>query len=56
MDDQENSYCLFELQMGDKYLGKIYLELFEHICPKTCTNFRALCTGEKNGSNGKPYF
>eukprot|EP01112_Ceratiomyxa_fruticulosa_P007846 TRINITY_DN2042_c0_g2_i1.p1 TRINITY_DN2042_c0_g2~~TRINITY_DN2042_c0_g2_i1.p1 ORF type:complete len:343 (+),score=60.20 TRINITY_DN2042_c0_g2_i1:125-1153(+) len=27
-------------------LGEIVFELYDDICPKTCANFRALCTGE----------
>ncbi|KAJ7382873.1 hypothetical protein OS493_032242, partial [Desmophyllum pertusum] len=27
--------------------GRVIFELFADICPKTCDNFRALCTGEK---------
>jgi len=25
--------------------GRIIIELFENIAPKTCKNFKALCTG-----------
>ena len=27
--------------------GRLVLELFSDLCPKTCENFRCLCTGEK---------
>ncbi|KPV73088.1 uncharacterized protein RHOBADRAFT_17434 [Rhodotorula graminis WP1] len=28
-------------------LGRVVFELFDHVVPKTCANFRALCTGAK---------
>ncbi|XP_023237535.1 peptidyl-prolyl cis-trans isomerase G-like [Centruroides sculpturatus] len=48
--------CFFDVEMGGQPLGRIVFELFSDVCPITCENFRALCTGEKGigKTTGKP--
>ena len=47
--------CFFDVTIGSRPLGRIVMELFDDIVPKTCDNFRSLCTGEKGmGKLGKP--
>jgi len=31
-------------------IGRLVFELYKHLCPKTCANFAALCTGERGVS------
>lgn len=51
----ENPKVFFEVEIGGEPAGKIVMELFAKVCPKTAENFRCLCTGEKgNTSRGKP--
>lgn len=40
-----------DISIGGIDAGRIKMELFADICPKTCENFRQLCTGEfrRNG-------
>lgn len=46
---------LVEVKHGDNVLGKIIMQLYKDITPKTADNFLALCTGEKGeGTKGKP--
>jgi cyclophilin family peptidyl-prolyl cis-trans isomerase len=37
----------FDVSINDKPAGRITLELFDDVTPKTAENFRALCTHEK---------
>ncbi len=34
----------FDITIEEEYVGRIVIELFRSQCPKTCENFRALCT------------
>lgn len=45
----------FDVAIGGKPAGRITMELYADIAPKTVENFRCLCTGEKGlGKSGKP--
>lgn len=43
----DNPRVFLEVAADEECLGKITVELFSHIVPKTAANFRALCTGER---------
>lgn len=43
----ERFRCYFDVTLNSLSIGRIVFELFNDLCPKTCENFRALCTGEK---------
>uniref|UniRef100_A0AAY5E8E0 Peptidyl-prolyl cis-trans isomerase n=1 Tax=Electrophorus electricus TaxID=8005 RepID=A0AAY5E8E0_ELEEL len=42
-----NPLVFFTVAADGEVIGKITMELFRHVVPKTVENFRALCTGEK---------
>nr|CAD7460645.1 unnamed protein product [Timema tahoe] len=48
--------CFFDIEVGGLPMGRVVFELFSDVCPITCENFRALCTGEKGVGKvtGKP--
>jgi len=48
--------CFLDIQISGKDVGKIIIELFENIVPKTVANFRHLCIGDKGiePNTGKP--
>ena len=39
--------CFFDIAINKQNIGRIVFKLYDDITPKTCANFRALCTGEK---------
>ena len=45
----------FDIAVGSKPAGRIAMELYSDLVPKTAENFRSLCTDEKGvGKAGKP--
>ena len=49
-----NPTVFFDVTIGGAPAGRITMELFNDVCPKTAENFRALCTGEKGkGTSGE---
>lgn len=51
----DNPHVYFQIKLGDNDLGRVVMQLYKDITPKTAENFRCLCTGEKGeGKAGKP--
>ncbi|CAF1367819.1 unnamed protein product, partial [Rotaria magnacalcarata] len=51
--------CFFDIKIDGNNVGRIVFELCNDICPRTCENFRCLCTGEKgrvSTSNKRLYY
>ena len=42
----DNPVVFFDISVGGHPIGRIKLELFRDVVPKTAENFRQLCTGE----------
>lgn len=47
---QQRTRCFFDIEFNNQPVGRVIFELFNDLCPRTCENFRALCTGEKGAS------
>jgi len=44
--DPQNPIVFFDITMGGHPIGRIKMELFKNVAPKTAENFRQFCTGE----------
>ncbi|ETO06247.1 hypothetical protein RFI_31148 [Reticulomyxa filosa] len=44
--DEENPVVFFDVNIAGHSAGRIVMELFAHVVPKTAENFRQFCTGE----------
>jgi peptidyl-prolyl isomerase D len=45
-----NPRCYLDVSIGGELEGRIVVELYASVVPRTAENFRALCTGEKGVS------
>ncbi|KAF5308316.1 hypothetical protein FQR65_LT06310 [Abscondita terminalis] len=53
-EKQPNSFVYLDIVIGDEKAGRVVIELFNTIVPKTAHNFLSLCVGSKGiGSLGK---
>lgn len=51
----DNPHVFFDIKHGEESMGRIVMQLYKDIAPKTAENFRCLATGEKGiGTLGKP--
>ncbi|KAL7722230.1 Peptidyl-prolyl cis-trans isomerase [Entamoeba marina] len=53
LQDPYNPIVFFDISVGNRFIGRIQIELFREIAPKTVENFRQFCTGE-HLREGKP--
>lgn len=44
--NSNNPHVFFDIVQGNKKLGRIVMQLYMDVTPKTAGNFRAICTGE----------
>lgn len=45
-----NPRCFLDISIGGEMEGRMVVELYKDLVPKTAENFRALCTGERGVS------
>ena len=53
---KRNPRVFMDMKIGAEAAGRVVIELFPDVVPRTAENFRALCTGEKGfGYKGSPF-
>lgn len=54
--DKLNPVVYFDIAINDRAAGRIEITLRSDVVPRTCENFRALCTGEKSTPQKKLWY
>ncbi|KAK3714730.1 Peptidyl-prolyl cis-trans isomerase H [Vermiconidia calcicola] len=54
MASQPNPIVFFDITLGGEPLGRVKIELFADVVPRTAENFRQFCTGETKNNLGRP--
>ncbi|KAM9005063.1 probable inactive peptidyl-prolyl cis-trans isomerase-like 6 isoform X1 [Sarcophilus harrisii] len=44
--NSKHPLVFFEVTVNKRIIGRLIFELYADVCPKTCENFRTLCTGK----------
>ncbi|KAF2675009.1 putative peptidyl-prolyl cis-trans isomerase [Microthyrium microscopicum] len=52
-EQQANPIVFFDIKLGGEPLGRVKMELFKDVVPRTAENFRQFCTGETKGPQGR---
>ncbi|KAI9866616.1 MAG: Peptidyl-prolyl cis-trans isomerase H [Trichoglossum hirsutum] len=52
--EASNPVVFFDVTLGGEPLGRVKMELFADVTPKTAENFRQFCTGETKNAQGRP--
>ena len=52
MRGRRKGKVFLDLEVGGASVGRVVIELRDDVVPKTCENFRGLCTGEHTGRVG----
>ncbi|KAL3882633.1 hypothetical protein ACJMK2_028957 [Sinanodonta woodiana] len=50
LNSKKHEYVYMDISISHEPVGRLVFELFTDLVPKTCENFKALCTGEKGKS------
>ncbi|KAJ5246952.1 peptidyl-prolyl cis-trans isomerase H [Penicillium chermesinum] len=52
--ESANPVVFFDITLGGEALGRVKMELYANVTPRTAENFRQFCTGESKTPKGKP--
>lgn len=55
LNNKNHEFVYMDISIGDQPTGRLVIELFTDVVPKTCENFKALITGEKGKSELTDY-